>query len=539
MKLTFIGADHEVTGSESLLQVCGKNILIDCGMEQGKDIYANMPLPVKPEEIDYLLVTHAHIDHTGMIPALVKAGFSGAIHATEATCRLSDIMLRDSAHIQEFEAEWRNRKGARKGEKPFEPIYVTADAEAAIKLFIPHDYEKDYEICDGVKIRFTDAGHLLGSSNITITMKENGIEKSIIFSGDIGNVAQPIIRDPSYPTQGADYAVTESTYGTRVHDAPPDYAVKLAEVLQTTFDRNGSVIVPSFAVGRTQEILYFIREIKTRGLLKGHDSFTVYVDSPLAIEATKIFHESGEECFDDAATELVRKGIDPISFEGLKVATSSDESRAINFDDSCKVIISASGMCEAGRIKHHLKHHLWRKQDTILFVGYQAARTLGRSLLDGAKNVKLFGEDIAVNAEIKELPGISGHADSNGLIKWITSMEKKPDIVFVNHGESDSVDQYAARLRDEFGFNTATPYSGSVYDLADGSCIFEAKPEPLAEKTAGGASAEERGMTDDYRRFVEAADRLNRATSMAKGRSNRELRELAGKINEILGQIQA
>lgn len=535
MKITFIGAAHEVTGSATLIEACGKRILVDYGMEQGRDIYENEKLPVAPGEVDYLLLTHAHIDHTGMVPKLVAGGFSGAIHATEATCRLSNIMLRDSAHIQEFEAEWRNRKGRRKGEKQFIPEYTMKDAEAAIALMVPHEYEREEKLCEGIRFLFTDAGHLLGSSNILLVISEDGIEKSLLFSGDIGNVNQPIINDPTYP-KGADYVITESTYGTRRHDAPPDYATELANVLQNTFDRGGSVIIPSFAVGRTQEILYFIRDIKERGLIKGHGEFTVYVDSPLAIEATKIFRECSESCFDKEARELVHKGIDPISFEGLKVATTSDESRAINFDDGKKVIISASGMCEAGRIKHHLKHHLWREEDTVLFVGYQAARTLGRSLIEGAKKVKLFGEEVAVKAEIKLLPGISGHADSDGLIKWLTSMEKKPSLVFVNHGESAAVDEYAKRLKEEFGYETAAPYSGSCYNLADGTCIAAPKPRPVPDKAA---ETGERGMTDDFRNLIATADRLRDVAAEKRGHANAELRELKAKIERLIDEMQA
>ena len=535
MKLMFLGAAHEVTGSCTLLTACGKNILIDCGMEQGPDTFLNSDSPVAPGEIDCILLTHAHIDHSGKLPLLCAQGFDGPIYSTKATSKLCSIMLLDSAHIQEFEAEWRNRKAKRAGSHPYVPLYTTEDAQNCITKFVGCDYGKSYEIADGISVSFMDAGHLLGSSNILLVISEDGIEKSLLFSGDIGNVKQPIINDPTYP-KGADYVITESTYGTRRHDAPPDYATELANVLQNTFDRGGSVIIPSFAVGRTQEILYFIRDIKERGLIKGHGEFTVYVDSPLAIEATKIFRECSESCFDKEARELVHKGIDPISFEGLKVATTSDESRAINFDDGKKVIISASGMCEAGRIKHHLKHHLWREEDTVLFVGYQAARTLGRSLIEGAKKVKLFGEEVAVKAEIKLLPGISGHADSDGLIKWLTSMEKKPSLVFVNHGESAAVDEYAKRLKEEFGYETAAPYSGSCYNLADGTCIAAPKPRPVPDKAA---ETGERGMTDDFRNLIATADRLRDVAAEKRGHANAELRELKAKIERLIDEMQA
>lgn len=293
-------------------------------------------------------------------------------------------MLRDSAHIQEFEAEWRSRKGKRKGTGEVSPLYTMADAEAAIARLCPHPYSEVTEISEGIKVRFIDAGHLLGSSSIEIWLTENGEERKIVFSGDIGNLDQPLIRDPQYITE-ADYVVMESTYGNRRHDKPKDYAKSLAEVIQKTFDRGGNLVIPSFAVGRTQELLYFIRHIKAENMVTGHGDFPVYVDSPLAIEATQIFNKNKNSCFDEEAMSYVNKGINPITFSGLNIAVTSDESRAINFIDTPKIIISASGMCEAGRIKHHLKHNLWKPENTILFVGYQAMNTLGRSLVEGAK----------------------------------------------------------------------------------------------------------------------------------------------------------
>ena len=478
MKVTFIGADHEVTGSCTHLELCGKHILVDYGMEQGKDFYQNVSLPTIPGEIDAVLLTHAHMDHSGLLPLLYKNGFKGSVHATTPTHNLCDIMLRDSAHIQEFEAEWRNRKGARSGEKPYVPLYVMKDAEAILKQFVPHKYDEKFTLFDGIEVRFTDAGHLLGSSYIEIWIDENGEKRKIVFSGDIGNINLPLLRDPSLVDE-ADFIMIESTYGDRVHDAPPDYARALADVLQATFDRGGSVIVPSFAVGRTQELLYFIRRIKDEGLVHGHNSFPVFVDSPLANAATRVYLENADFCYDDEARAFVEKGINPIAFDGLTITESSQESMAINTDTRPKVILSASGMCEAGRIKHHLKHGLWNAANTILFVGFQAPGTLGRSLLEGAEKVKLFGETIRVNAEIKQLPGISGHGDVNMLIKWATHFSPKPRRVFVNHGESEVCDLFAKRLQDEFGLAATSPYSGSIYDLVQNKYLLEAAPEPL------------------------------------------------------------
>ena len=442
MKLTFLGANHEVTGSCTLLEAAGQRYLIDCGMEQGKDVYENQPIPVAPGEIDGVLATHAHIDHTGLLPLLVRNGFRGRIYATRPTAELCSIMLRDSAHIQEFEAEWKNRKGQRSGAEPVEPMYTIQDAEAAIALFRGYDYNKEIELAPGIVIRFVDVGHLLGSSSIEIWVTENGATTKLVFSGDIGNHDQPIIKDPTY-LKDADYVFMESTYGDRSHGPRPDYVAELAKILQRTFDRGGNVVIPSFAVGRTQELLYFIREIKEKNLVTGHGCFPVYIDSPLAIEATRIFKDTDSSCFDEETNALLAKGIDPIQFPGLKVSVTSDESRAINTDPVPKVIISASGMCEAGRIRHHLKHNLWRKECTILFVGYQAVNTLGRSLLEGADNVKLFGESIEVQAEICQLTGLSGHADREGLLKWVNSFEPKPKRVFIVHGNDEVEDIFA------------------------------------------------------------------------------------------------
>ena len=407
MKLTFLGATHEVTGSCYYLEAAGKKFLVDCGMEQGKNIYENKPIPVPPSELDFMLLTHAHIDHSGNIPLIYSKGFRGNIYSTNATASLCNIMLKDSAHIQEFEAEWRNRKGQRAGRPEYVPIYTMSDAENVLKQFKSYPYNEYVDICNGIRIRFLDAGHLLGSSSIELWLTEGDITKKIVFSGDIGNFNQPLIRDPEYISE-ADCVIMESTYGDRLHDRVPDYVKGLADVIQETFNRGGNVVIPSFAVGRTQEMLYFIRQIKEQKLVKGFDNFKVYLDSPLAIEASTIFEKFPDECYDKSALELLRKGINPISFDGLKTMVSTDESRSINLIDEPKVIISASGMCDAGRIKHHLKHNLWRKDSTILFVGFQAIGTPGRSLVDGAKMIKIFGEEITVQAEIKILPGVSG-----------------------------------------------------------------------------------------------------------------------------------
>ena len=530
MKMTFIGAAHEVTGSCTYVEACGKKFLVDCGMQQGEDIFENVPLPVASSAIDFVLLTHAHIDHSGLLPLLYAGGFQGEIHATEATSSLCSVMLRDSAHIQEFEAEWRSRKAQRKGEAPYEPLYTMNDALGAIALFVPHRYETSFDICEGINVSFRDAGHLLGSSSIILTITEDGCTRKIVFSGDIGNTHQPLIRDPQY-VDSADYVVIESTYGNRLHDRPTDYVTALAAVLQTTFDRGGSVIIPSFAVGRTQEMLYFLRHIKEEGLISGHDDFPVYVDSPLANEATDIFISNRESCYDEEALSFVRRGINPIAFEGLIRTVSSDDSRAINSDTRPKVIISASGMCEAGRIKHHLKHNLWKKENTILFVGYQAGNTLGRSLIDGARKVKLFGETVSVAAEIKQLPGISGHADLNGLIAWASAV-KGVKKFFVNHGEASSAENFAHTLREKLGADAYAPYSGAEFDLISGEITVDAQPVliPKKKNTAN--------MNAAYVELSAASDRLSELIKNSSGRANADMRKLTEAINTLCDNWQ-
>ena len=539
MKLMFLGADHEVTGSCHYIEACGKSILLDCGMEQGRDTYENQEIPVAAGRIDYVFLSHAHIDHSGLLPLLHKNGFQGQIYATEATTDLCRIMLLDSAHIQEFEAQWRNRKNKRAGKAPFEPLYTTEDAMAVMEHFVPCDYMKEIEVCEGVKIRFTDVGHLLGSSSIEIWLTENGVSKKIVFSGDIGNINQPIIHDPRYTTE-ADYVIMESTYGDRYHTAPPDYVAELAGQIQQTFDRGGNLVIPSFAVGRTQEMLYFIREIKERGLVHGHDGFKVYVDSPLAIEATRVFAENYLDCYDTAAMALVQKGINPLTFQDLEVAVTPDDSMAINFDKSPKVIISASGMCEAGRIRHHLKHNLWRPECTILFVGYQAIGTLGRNIIEGEKEVRLFGETITVNAHIEELAGVSGHADKKGLLNWVNHFEKKPERVFVVHGEDLVCEDFTKCLKEEYGYNAFAPYSGACFDLATNQMISEGVKIPVAPKELPrGHAASEGGKRAMYlaNQLDLANKRLQQIINLNKGGTNRDMEKLLKQINDLCDKL--
>ena len=505
----FIGADHEVTGSCHYVEACGKRFIVDYGMEQGLNVYENVDLPVNAGNLDFILLTHAHIDHSGLIPLLYAKGFRGKIYATRATTDLCEIMLQDSAHIQEFEAEWKNRKARRSGKPEVVPIYTMDDAINVMQYFVPCPYGRQIEVADGITIKFTDIGHLLGSSSIEVWLREVDVEKKLVFSGDIGNFNQPLIKDPSY-TREADYVIMESTNGDRYPD-----------VIQRTFDRGGNVVIPSFAVGRTQELLYYIRQIKAEDRIKNHGDFKVVVDSPLAVEATKIFNMNIDETYDEEAMELVKQGINPITFSNLHLSITTEESKEINFETEPMVIISASGMCEAGRIRHHLKHNLWKSENTIIFVGYQAYGTLGRSLIEGAKEVKLFGEAIKVAADIVQLEGLSGHADKNGLLKWVNSFEKKPEEVFVVHGEDAVCEAFTSCLKDEYKFKARAPYSGDVFDLIAGEWTEWGSRERIQKKPKQSSA---------YIRLLTASERLKSVIEHNEGGTNKDLGKFADQI---------
>ena len=529
MKIQFIGATHEVTGSCTLLEVCGKKYLVDCGMEQGIDVFENVPIPVPAGTIEAVFLTHAHIDHSGMLPKLYKDGFRGRIYATPSTCDLCNIMLRDSAHIQESEAEWQNRKAQRAGDALVTPVYTLADALGAISRFRPCEYGRTIQAEEGIAVRFSDIGHLLGSACIELWLTEDGNTKKIVFSGDVGNTDQPLIKDP-LPVAQTDYLVIESTYGNRLHEKPGDTVGALADVLQRTLDRGGNVVIPSFAVGRTQEMLYAIRQIKQEGLVKGHDGFPVYVDSPLAVEATGIFLQCDQSCFDEKTAALVKQGINPIWFDGICLSVTSDESKQINFDNRPKVILSASGMCEAGRIRHHLKHNLWGGENTVLFVGYQAEGSLGRKLQNGARYVRLFGEDITVNAEIATLHGTSGHADQAGLLRWLGGFTEKPQMVFVNHGD-DSACAAFQKLLTEMGYRADAPYSGTVYDLQTGKMTVYADSKPIRREEQAKGSARARAV---YGELLTAAEALLALVKTCKGRANKENAKFTAQIRSLI-----
>jgi len=525
MFLTFYGAAREVTGSCFLMQVSGKNILIDCGLRQGTDVFDGEEdgFLFDASTIDYVLLTHAHIDHSGRLPLLYKKGFRGKILCTSATERLCSIMLLDSAHIQESDAEWRNRKGKRSGDFLLEPLYTTQDAEKVCRLFYSLEYGEKKELFKGFSIEFTDAGHLLGSASVTVTATEDDITKTLVFSGDIGNSDRPLLNDPHYLSH-ADYIVMESTYADRVHDLSEPTEDALARIIQNTLDRGGNLVIPSFAVGRTQEILYYIRHIKTEGKVRGHDGFPVVVDSPLAVEATNIFTEVGEMYYDAEAKELIDRGVNPIGFDGLSVSITSEDSRMINEDPSPKVIISASGMCEAGRIRHHLKHNLWRSNCTVLFVGYQAIGTLGHAIQNGAKRVRIFGEDIAVNARVEVLGSTSSHADRMGLMRWLDAYDNRPDRVFVVHGGGDNAEKWADDVRNQFGFNAVAPKFSESYDLLKNVRVKDGYvPETHSRVTPNTV----------YKYLLESGGRIGELVKNFKGRTNSETKKFIRELDDL------
>ena len=528
MKLTFFGAAKAVTGSCHCVEVNGRKVLVDCGLQQGRDERDNRELDFVPGYIDDVVVTHAHIDHSGRLPLLVKQGFSGNIYCTRLTAQLLSIMLRDSAQIQENDAAYENQKGKRAGKPPVEPLYTLEDVEKTLRHIVTCEYGWELDISDGIKIRFVDAGHLLGSACVEMWLTEQGFTKKIVFSGDIGNRKQPIIRSPQ-PITEADYVVTESTYGDRLHNVKekPNYADDLARVIDETLAKGGNLVIPSFAVGRTQELLYFIREIKEQGLVDSDPDFQVYVDSPLAGAATEIFSGDLTGYLDEEAVEHLRGGA-LFRFPGLNITESTEESRELNLDARPKVIISASGMCDAGRIRHHLKHNLWRPESTILFVGYQAEGSLGRRILDGADHVKLFGEEIAVRARIVRFHGLSSHADRDGLVRWINLYAPKPQQVFVVHGEARAAENYAQTLT-EMGFSAHAPNYEEVYDLLENRMIAPGVVlEPKAAPVDPGSPA--------YRRLEDVGKKLMEVIAHNKGGSNKDLGKFADQLRALISK---
>ena len=476
MKITFLGATRTVTGSNYLVEAAGKKFLVDCGMWQGNselEMQNAEDFEFNPQEIDFMLLTHAHIDHSGRIPKLYKEGYRSPIYAHKATCDLCTLMLPDSGHIQEMEIEWKNKKRKRKGEKELPPLYTAEEALRSMEVFKPVQYDEIVEVTPDIHFRLNDAGHMLGSSIIELWVKENGEETKTVFTGDLGNNDLPLLDSPTM-IDSADYLVMESTYGSRKHLRNDEKAEMFLNIVSETLDNGGTVVIPSFAVGRTQEILYEINKLKE---VKDDDEFrrkyktlmkaSVYVDSPLAISATEVFREN-TNLFEPEVIEAMEKGDNPLEFPGLKFTRTADESKALNESTESNIIISASGMCEVGRIKHHLKHNLWNPKSTILFVGYQAPGTLGYNIVKGDKTVKIFGEEIAVNARIEYIEGYSGHADQDGLMNFVYSFRtKKPKNIFLVHGEPEAQDVLKAKIESETGIPVVIPEFGETYDIKE------------------------------------------------------------------------
>ena len=481
MKISFLGAAKTVTGSCFHIETDTCSFLVDCGMFQGSsadEARNHDPFPFNPADLDFVVLTHAHVDHSGRLPKLYIDGFQGPIFATKATAELCAIMLPDSGHIQEFENEWVNRKRERAGLPPVRPLYTVRDAIDCIRLFKRVRYYEEIRINDRIRMKFNDGGHLLGSSIVELWVRENGREIKLVFSGDLGNRDMPILRDPDI-IESADYVFIESTYGNREHVRSDNKADKFLEIIRSTKEKGGNVIIPSFAVGRTQEIIYelFKQHEKNDEELKQLLQIPVYVDSPLAVSATEVFRNN-LDCFDEEAREYIKNGDNPLDFPGLRFTRSAEESKALNESKESLIIISASGMCEAGRIKHHLKHNLWRKESSIVFVGYQAAGTLGRRILDGAKKVRIFGEEINVDARVEMLEGLSGHADQTGLISWLKSFRQKPRNIFVVHGEEEAVKQFGDLIFRELDIVPIAPeYGESFMVTADGVAPADRKAD--------------------------------------------------------------
>lgn len=475
MKITFLGATKIVTGSNFLVEAAGKKFLVDCGLYQGKAELEEQnyrEFDYNPAEIDFMLLTHAHIDHSGRIPKLYNDGFKGPIYAHKATCDLCQIMLPDSGHIQEMEAEWKNKKRIRKGQPTRGPLYTAEDALKCMEIFVPVKYDEIIQVSENIYVRFNDAGHMLGSSTIEIWAKEDGKETKAVFSGDLGNNDIPLLSEPTM-IYNCDYLVMESTYGSRLHIRNDQKAELFLKIVSETIDNGGTVVIPSFAVGRTQEILYEINKIKEnrhdeeflreyRTLMK----VPVYVDSPLAISATQVFKEN-MDLFEDEVKEEMERGNNPLEFPGLKFTQTADESKALNESNEPSIIISASGMCDVGRIKHHLKHNIWNPKSTILFVGYQAPGTLGYEIVNGAKKVTIFGEEFAVNARIEYIEGYSGHADQEWLMNFVYSFYNKPKHIFLVHGEEESQEVLRNKILENTGIGVTIPEYGETYQLDD------------------------------------------------------------------------
>lgn len=542
MNITFLGAAKTVTGSNFLVEAAGKKFLVDCGMYQGqaKDELKNEePFLFNVDEIDFVLLTHAHIDHSGRLPKLYKEGYRNKIIATKATCDLCAIMLPDSGHIQEMEAEWKNKKRKRKGQKELPPLYTAEEAAKSLEIFRPVKYDEIIQIDENISVRFNDAGHMLGSAIIEVWVNEDGKQIKTVFSGDIGNNDIPLLSSPTM-IESADYLVMESTYGNRLHLKNDQKAQDFLRIVSQTLNKGGTVVIPSFAVGRTQEILYEINNLKD---VKHDEEFEreyktlmrtpVYVDSPLAISATEVFQEN-MDLFDDETQKIIKSGDNPLEFPGLKFTRTADESKELNEKNESSIIISASGMCEVGRIKHHLKHNLWNPNSTILFVGYQAPGTLGRKIVDGAKQVKIFGEDIAVNARIEYIEGYSGHADQEWLLNFVYSFINKPKHIFLVHGEPEGQVVLKDKIEETTEISVTIPDFGEKYELSDEiNVIDKVKARKASEYTRLQVIERMKTLQEELKDMEE----IVKEEMLTESAKDEEIESLNEKMKELEKQI--
>ena len=545
MKITFLGAAKTVTGSNFLIEAAGKKFLVDCGMYQGKiteELENSDPFIYNVDEIDFMLLTHAHIDHSGRIPKLYNEGFRGNVYTTKATCDLCGIMLPDSGHIQEVEMEWKNKKRMREGLDPLPPLYTAEEAYKCLEIFKPVNYDEIVEIDDNISVRFNDAGHMLGSAIIEVWATENGKTTKAVFTGDLGNNDLPLLDSPTM-ISNADYLIMESTYGNRLHMRNDDKAKLFLDIVSETLDNGGRVIIPSFAVGRTQEILYELDKLKTD--YENDEEFQrkyeklmnvpVFVDSPLAISATEVFQKN-TELLEDEIQEKIKRGDNPLEFRGLQFTRTAEESKALNMDHTPAIIISASGMCEVGRIKHHLKHNLWNPNSTILFVGYQAPGTLGRSIVEGAEKVKIFGEEIAVNARVEYIEGYSGHADQTWLLNFIYSFTNPPKHVFLVHGEEEGQIVLKRKIEETSECKVTIPEFGDSYELKGDI------PELLEESREIEMFKKEFKRLDLIERIEELKEHITDIENVVMKKNietnDEELKSLEDRVKELQRQIQ-
>ncbi len=545
MKITFLGAARTVTGSNFLVEAAGKKFLVDCGMYQGKiteQLENSDPFVYSVNEIDFMLLTHAHIDHSGRIPKLYNEGFKGPIYATKATCDLCGIMLPDSGHIQEVEIEWKNRKRMREGLDPLPPLYTAEEAYDSLEIFHPVQYDEIVEVDENISVRFNDAGHMLGSAIIEIWVTEDGKTTKAVFTGDLGNNDLPLLDSPTM-ISNADYLIMESTYGNRLHMRNDEKATMFLDIVSETLDKGGRVIIPSFAVGRTQEILYELDKLKEdlgqdEEFAKKYEKLMnvpVYVDSPLAISATEVFKKN-TELFEEEIQEKLKRGDNPLEFRGLQFTPSAEDSKALNEDHTPAIILSASGMCEVGRIKHHLKHNLWNPNSTILFVGYQAPGTLGRTIVDGAEKVKIFGEEIAINARVEYIEGYSGHADQTWLLNFIWSFTNPPKHVFLVHGEYEGQEELKRKIEETSECKVTIPDFGESYELGNEG------PTLLEETEEIEAYRKEFRKLDIIDRIEELKESISDIEDVVMKKnietSDKDLMTLEDRVKEIQKQIQ-